>query len=111
RHAVVQTTSPSMDIQISSNFERLLFEAGGRDGAATASLMARMAQSPATSLPESVVAAIRAGFGSGRAVEAEVAATIADTLRRTGYLLDPHSAVGVHVARGAATRGVPMVSL
>lgn len=111
RHAVVQTTSPSMDIQISSNFERLLFEAGGRDGAATASLMARMAQSPATSLPESVVAAIRAGFGSGRAVEAEVAATIADTLRRTGYLLDPHSAVGVHVARAAATRGVPMVSL
>jgi threonine synthase len=105
------TTSPSMDIQVSSNFERLLFEAYGRDAGAVRGLMADLAQSGAFAIAPGPLAAIRADFAAGRADEAEVAETIARTYNATGFLADPHTAVGLAVARRYALPHVPMVTL
>ncbi len=107
---VAPSISPSMDIQVSSNFERALFDALGRDGAAVAALMEELRVEGGFRLPQGALAALREGFDSGRASEAETAATIARTRAATGVLLCPHSAVGVKVAEehlGAA----PMVTL
>ena len=90
--------SPSMDIEISSNFERLLFEASGRDAATVRRLMDQLRQSGAFTLPEDMIARIRAEFDAGRTDEAKTAETIKAYLGTTAYLLDPHTAVGVSVA-------------
>ncbi|SOC35224.1 threonine synthase [Rhizobium subbaraonis] len=108
---VVATTSPSMDIQISSNFERLLFEACGRDPAAIRTLMAGLKQSGAFEIEEKALKAIRKEFRAGRATQKQVAKTIAETLEKTGYLLDPHTATGVFVAAKNARPASPMVTL
>lgn len=107
---VTATTSPSMDIQVSSNFERLVFEACGCDGATVARLMAGLAQSGAFTLPDTALAAIRRDFAAGSADEADTAATIARVLDESGYLADPHTAVGLDVARAFAG-AEPMVTL
>ncbi len=108
---VVATTSPSMDIQISSNFERLLFEAYGRDPAAIRTLMEGLKQSGAFEIEEKALRAIRKEFRAGRATQKQVAKTIAETLEKTGYLLDPHTATGVFVAAKNARPASPMVTL
>ena len=108
---VVETTSPSMDIQVSSNFERLLFEASGRDAAAVRRYMAGLKQSGAFAIDAPALEKIRAGFGAGAADTAEVAETIRATLKSTGYLLDPHSAAAVHVAGKTERSDAPMVTL
>ncbi|MFG1374537.1 threonine synthase [Xanthobacter oligotrophicus] len=95
---VLPSTSPSMDIQISSNFERLLFEALDRDSAALRQLMDSLAQSGSFSVPRGALAAICADFSAARADEPETAATIAKLYQSTGYLCDPHTAVGLAVA-------------
>ncbi|MFG1333689.1 threonine synthase [Xanthobacter autotrophicus] len=95
---VLPSTSPSMDIQISSNFERLLFEALDRDSAALRQLMDSLAQSGSFSVPRNALAAICADFSAGRADEPETAATIAKLYQSAGYLCDPHTAVGLAVA-------------
>ncbi|MDR6952804.1 threonine synthase [Ancylobacter sp. 3268] len=95
---VVPSSSPSMDIEVSSNFERLLFDAHDRDAGALRGLMASLAQSGAFSPSNEALAAIRAEFDAGRADEQETAATIARVRAETGYLLDPHTAVAVTVA-------------
>ncbi|MFN3482578.1 MAG: threonine synthase, partial [Rhabdaerophilum calidifontis] len=77
--AVEATSSPSMDIQISSNFERLLFEATERDAGAVRRMMAGLRQSGAFTVPEPALAAIRAGFQAFRAGEEAVAAAIRET--------------------------------
>ncbi len=102
--------SPSMDIQVSSNFERALFDALGRDGAAVAALMAAMQQGGGYSLPARALAELRATFASGSATEEETLDTIARVWRETGELLCPHSAVGVKVASEHAGQGA-MVTL
>jgi threonine synthase len=107
---VVATTSPSMDIQVSSNFERLLFEASGRDAAAVRRYMGSLRQSGAFTIEAGAMAAIRAEFDAGRAAEAEIADTIRATRDRSGYLLDPHTAAAVHVA-GTRRGSAPMVIL
>jgi threonine synthase len=107
---VVATTSPSMDIQVSSNFERLLFELSGRTAETVRRYMASLKQSGAFTIDPAGLAAIRAEFDAGRASESQIAGTIQTTLERNGYLLDPHTAAAVHVAedhQGTA----PMVSL
>ncbi len=108
---VKPSTSPSMDIQVSSNFERLLFEAYGRDAAAVRRLMGNLGQSGAFTIEPGPLAAIRAEFNSGSADEGQTAKVIADTLATTGELLDPHTAVGYGVARQGTVHGGPMVTL
>ncbi|RQP20465.1 MAG: threonine synthase, partial [Brucella intermedia] len=108
---VAQTTSPSMDIQISSNFERLLFEAHGRDAAALRGLMAGLKQSGGFSISEKPLSAIRSEFSAGRSTVDETAETIKSVLEADGYLLDPHSAIGVKVARENQSSEAPMVVL
>src|SRR3984885_4243776 len=109
---VVPTTSPSMDIQVSSNFERLLFDAYDRNGGAIRTLMAQLAQSGRFTLSASALSEIRALFTAGRADEEEVAATIRTVLRETGRFVDPHTAVGIAVAeKEPRDPAVPMVVL
>jgi threonine synthase len=110
-NGVAPTISPSMDIQISSNFERLLFEAAGRDANAVRQMMASLGQSGGFAVPAVALSAIRAEFAAAATDEAQTSATIAATLRNSGYLLDPHSAVAVHVARKFAGGKTPMVTL
>ena len=108
---VIASQSPSMDIQISSNFERLLFEAMDRDGAAVSALMSGLSQARAFTVPEAALAAIRADFASGRADEAETAATIARMRATTGEIVDPHTAVAISVAERFLSDDVPMITL
>jgi threonine synthase len=108
---VTATTSPSMDIQVSSNFERLLFETHGRDGPAVVKAMANLVARSGFTLAEGPLAEMRAEFAAGRADEAETAATIRDTYAATGFLADPHTAVGLAVARRFAEPEVPMITL
>ncbi|MCB1438668.1 MAG: threonine synthase [Nitratireductor sp.] len=108
---VFATTSPSMDIQVSSNFERLLFEAHERSGDAVRRMMSGLSQSGSFSIEKEAFGRIEADFSAGRCDEAATASEIRDTLERSGYLLDPHSAVGLHVARQQARQGTPMVTL
>lgn len=109
--AVKATTSPSMDIQISSNFERLLFEAHGRDPVAVRAAMAGLKQSGAFEIETNTLKAIRREFRAARATEKQVAETIRKTLADTGYLLDPHTATAVFVANKHAKPTSPMVTL
>ncbi len=111
-HDVVATTSPSMDIQVSSNFERLLFDAYNRDGSAIRALMGSLAQSRRFTLSGTALAEIRTLFTADRADEDEVSATIRTIKRETGNLIDPHTAVGVAVAeKQQRDPAVPMVVL
>lgn len=108
---VSPTISPSMDIQISSNFERLLFESAGRDADAVNRMMAALKQSRGFDLPEGAIAAIRAEFAAGTSGEDETSRTIAQTWANSAYLLDPHTAVGVAVARRLERGTEPMITL
>ncbi len=95
---VSPSISPSMDIQVSSNFERALFDAYGRDGRAVAQLMDEL-KSGGFHISKGAMQALRDSFASGRASEAQTSAMIARALPGMGELLCPHSAVGVHVAQ------------
>ena len=110
---VKPTQSPSMDIQVSSNFERLLFEALDRDDAAIRGLMAGLKQSGGFTIPPSALARIRAEFDATRASELECEAEMARVWRESGVLLDPHTAVAVHAARAAlkCDPSTPVVAL
>ena len=92
------TSSPSMDIQVSSNFERLLFEASGREAGVVRRLMASLKQSRRFVLPDAMLAAIRQEFDAGRADETETSAAIRAAWREAGELVDPHTAVALAVA-------------
>ncbi|MDF0519977.1 threonine synthase [Bradyrhizobium yuanmingense] len=106
------TASPSMDIQISSNFERLLFEAGRRDAAGVRRLMEQLKQSGRFVLPDATLAAIREEFDAGRADETETAAAIRAAWREAGELVDPHTAVALAVAdRDTTDTKVPSIVL
>lgn len=109
---VQATSSPSMDIQVSSNFERLVFEAAGRDAATVRGLMASLTQSGRFELPGPALKAIRADFDAGSASESETAAAIRATWREAGQLVDPHTAVALAVEeKETANPPVPMVML
>lgn len=108
---VVATTSPSMDIQLSSNFERLLFEASGRDAATVRGYMGNLKQSGAFTIEPGPLGRIREEFAAGRSPMRETADTIRRTLEASGYLLDPHTATAVHVAESINVSATPMVLL
>jgi threonine synthase len=101
--------SPSMDIQVSSNFERALFDAYGRDGKAVAQLMAEL-KAGGFHISQGAMDMLRATFASGRCSEEETVATIRATYATTGEILCPHSAVGVKVAEDHLGP-TPMVTL
>ena len=108
-NGVKPSISPSMDIQVSSNFERALFDAYGRDGAAVAALMDDL-KSGAFRISQGALETLRATFASGRCSEEDTTATIRSELAASGELLCPHGAVGVKVA-GEHLGSAPMITL
>jgi threonine synthase len=109
---VQPTTSPSMDIQVSSNFERLLFDAYERDGKKIAGLMGSLAQSRRFAVSAHALGTMRALFTADRADEEESAACMRAAWREAGYCVDPHTAVALAVAeKEARDPAVPMVVL
>ncbi|MDX2233344.1 MAG: threonine synthase, partial [Hyphomonadaceae bacterium] len=89
------TISPAMDIQVASNFERLVFEALGRDAEATRGRYESFAQAGGFDLPDAAMAAIRAGFSAVAVSEDETRAAMAAMRRATGELVCPHTAVAL----------------
>lgn len=109
---VVPTISPSMDIQISSNFERLLFDLHDRDGKALADRMRSFREARSFKVSPGQMDRARALFDSHRLDDDGIRRTIAETHRETGQLIDPHTAVGLAAARAcAADPDVAVVSL
>ena len=108
---VVPSISPSMDIQISSNFERALFDAYDRDGAAVAALMDELKTKGGFTLSQGVLDNLRAQFDSGRVSEQETSTEITHSFATRAELLCPHSAIGVRVADAQRDPNVPMITL
>lgn len=104
------TQSPSMDIQVSSNFERLVYLANQGNASAVRAHMESLKQSGNFTLQADALNSIRNEFESGATSEAETATTIAKVLQETGELLDPHTAVGYAVASKTHTSS-PMITL
>ncbi|MDJ0628608.1 MAG: threonine synthase [Rhodobacter sp.] len=110
RHGVTPSISPSMDIQVSSNFERALYYAYGEDPAAVAHEMAALKEGGGFTVSQGALESLRETYASGRASEAETSATIAAERSASGEILCPHTAVGVKVA-GEHPGADPMVTL
>lgn len=109
--AVSPSLSPSMDIQISSNFERLLWEASGRDGAAVAALLAELRASSSVQVPEAWYRTILSEFDGDRLDDDGTIEGIASYYRNNETLVDPHTAVGLAAADRSAKPDVPMITL
>ena len=110
--AVVATSSPAMDIQISSNFERLLFYANGGDGAIIRNLMRALAETGSFTIAPAALEKIRETFDAERADDNETRLAIRDVYAKFGYLLDPHGAVGfVAAQKHAAKDRAPIIML
>jgi threonine synthase len=109
KQGVTPSISPSMDIQVSSNFERALFDAYGRDGNAVAQLMDEL-KGGSFRVSQGAMQALRESFGSGRASEDETMASIRNAFAACGEVLCPHSAVGVKVGHEHLSE-TPMISL
>ena len=110
---VTPTAAPSMDIQVSSNFERLLFDAGGRDGAALAEQMRGFEATRAMQLTNAQREGIARLFSAARADPNDMAQTMRWAYERAGQVLDPHTAIGLHAARSTKDlpQDVPIVTL
>jgi threonine synthase len=109
---VTPTDSPSMDIQISSNFERLLFEASGRNGSFVTRAMAGLHGGGAFDVPSAVLGPIREQFSAYRVSGEEAAAAMRRLFEDTGIIIDPHTGVGLAAAqKERAQRAGPMVVL
>jgi threonine synthase len=109
---VVPTLSPSMDIQISSNFERLLFEMNNRDGGATTEQLNQFRQQGKLSVePDQFAKWIAPTFRAHRANDAETLAVMKRVYGESGMLVDPHTAVGIASAEACAEPGVPTITL
>ncbi len=115
--AVEPSLSPSMDIQVSSNLERLIFDMLGRNGAAVAEAMADFRRTGTLTLSDAALADARKTFSSVRVDDAETLATIRAMLDATGEVLDPHSAIAVRALQAFRDQGSrgnprdPMVAL
>jgi len=107
---VVETPTPSMDIQVSSNFERLLFDLGGRDGAALAAQMAGFEASKAMRLTNAQQQGAAGLFASARVDLDDMALAMRRAHERAGQVIDPHTAIGLGAAREAKL-DVPVVTL
>ncbi|MBT9574943.1 MAG: threonine synthase, partial [Pseudomonas umsongensis] len=106
------TLSPSMDIMVSSNFERLLFDLHGRNGAAIAGLMDSFKQGGGFSVEQERWTEARKLFDSLAVDDEQTCETIAEVFEQTGEVLDPHTAIGVKAARECRrSLDIPMVIL
>ena len=111
-HGVIATSSPSMDIQLASNFERLLFELAGRDATRVRALMEELRNTGAFRLNDTELAGLRSLFAAHSVGEHETEMTIRWLAEETGVIADPHTAVGVAAARHESGHGAtPMVVL
>lgn len=113
RGVTAPTQSPAMDIQSASNFERLYFECVRRDGVETARAFAAFAETGGVDIPPQALAAMRETFTGISVGEGDTTRTIVATLRETGEMIDPHTAVGVsgmQRARGATTAPIVVLS-
>ena len=109
---VTATAAPSMDIQVSSNFERLLFDCGGRDGTLLAEQMRSFESAGAMRLTPAQIEGAARGFASCRADEMEMAGAMAWAKDQCGQLIDPHTAIGLHAALASGLPAhVPVVTL
>jgi threonine synthase len=109
-HGVTPSLSPSMDIQVSSNFERLLWEAAGRDGSAVAEVLSTLRSTGRAVPPEGWYKAILAEFDAVRLDDDGTLAGIASTFERAELLVDPHTAVGLNGASAVAA-DTPTITL
>jgi threonine synthase len=106
------TMSPSMDIQVASNFERLLYDLCAGDGAEAARLLGDFAARGTMRVADDALARAREMFDAARVGEDETAATMSDILRTTGQLVDPHTAVGLRAGRACRLDPkVPLIAL
>jgi threonine synthase len=103
------TLSPSMDIQVASNFERALFEAAGRDADWTAAAMSDFARSRKLALPQPVLEKLRARYSAFASNDDETRAAIAKVYKQTGRIIDPHTAVGVAATMKTGSAPSPVV--
>lgn len=112
RREFYKTTSPSMDILVSSNLERLVFELSGRNADLTAERMASLSKTGSYSISDSELTALKEDFWADCATEEEVAETVAEYFDEYGYIADPHTAVGLCVRdKYAATSGDETVTV
>lgn len=111
RGVTAPTQSPAMDIQSASNFERLYFECVRRDGLETARAFAAFAETGVLDVPPQALAMMRETFTGVSVSEGETTRTIVATLRETGELIDPHTAVGVAGMQRMPATEVPVVVL
>ena len=98
KNEVLPSISPSMDIQVSSNFERLLFDLYDRDGAAVNAAMAEFSKTGKTTLPQGALDALKQDFASSAATEEQTSAEIARAAQDAVTNICPHTAVGLHAA-------------
>jgi threonine synthase len=103
--------SPSMDIQVSSNFERLLFDASDRDAQTIRNQMSSLKQSGSFEISAETMKNISAEFAAGACNEDETSEQIKQSLMQCSYLVDPHTAVGLHVAEKHISSEIPMITL
>lgn len=108
---VVQTVSPSMDIQVASNFERYLYYLFANDPARVRAAFAQLKDEGRITFSEQELAQVQNDFCSSSVDRSQTIAIIGAFERETGYLLDPHTAVGVKAARDLVTDGTPVVCL
>ncbi|RCL01907.1 MAG: threonine synthase [Candidatus Tokpelaia sp. JSC188] len=108
---IIHTISPSMDIQISSNFERLLFELCNRDATLIRGAMVSLTQEGRFSLNTAQHSRITEIFSAGRCTISETRQTISKVYEQSNYLSDPHTAIGIKVGREHADSDIPMIVL
>src|SRR5215469_11367899 len=105
------TLSPSMDIQVASNFERALFEAANRDASWTAAAMGEFGRTAKLVLPPAILESLRSRYSAFSSDDTETRAAIAAVHKQTGRIIDPHTAVGVAAAMKMGRRDSPVVVL
>lgn len=110
RGQVAATMSPAMDIQVASNFERLLFESYGRDAARIRALMKQFEETGSITIEPAALAKIQEGFTANRVHELETATTIKVVYKNTDVLIDPHTSVGLTATR-ILPENAPVVTL
>ncbi|WP_242914967.1 threonine synthase [Brevundimonas pishanensis] len=111
RRPAVESASVSMDVQAPSNFERLVFEASGRDAAQTRKLFEDFAANGTVTLPDDLCQALTAETRAVSVDEATTAAEIGHAYQAWGRVVCPHTAVALHAARKMDRNGAPVVAL